>query len=173
MNGEHFEWRSNVPISNLNGWRWDFQRWALFQLSSSHPTGVLVADAAPWSGKYEDFPGIVSVRSTTVDHSLILATLQVFRDRQWEHLRKERKVDAESFYTTMYEARAWESGKMAFWTQQDRRMKKRMDALAAQSQPSGHTMSGNDLFSQGIQAGAAAGATVAANGLVNGILGNL
>jgi hypothetical protein len=91
-----YEWRSNVPVSTTQGWRWDFQRNALFRLSSSAPGAPegeqLVAEFAYWTG--EESPGqVLSIRARDVDHAMVIATWNALCDAQWDVMRQQKRDD--------------------------------------------------------------------------------
>ncbi|KAF2492672.1 hypothetical protein BU16DRAFT_87617 [Lophium mytilinum] len=120
-NGEEFQWRSNHPISTLDGYRWDYQRHALFRLSRG-VAEELIADNAPWDGRGKkplDSADALTIRAQNVDHSMVIATLQTMKVRQWEDvLRVEALNDKEGVKKTVKQARKTELG-IAYWTQDD------------------------------------------------------
>ncbi|KAF2807315.1 uncharacterized protein BDZ99DRAFT_573172 [Mytilinidion resinicola] len=71
-NGEEFQWQTNHPISTLDGFRWDYQRYALFRLSRG-VAWELVADNAPWDGRGKkplESADALAIRARNIDHSM-------------------------------------------------------------------------------------------------------
>ncbi|KAF2101418.1 hypothetical protein NA57DRAFT_72861 [Rhizodiscina lignyota] len=117
--GTIYEWRTDRPISMLYGWRADFVRYALFRV---HRNGALqlVADDALWDG-HKDEPGeAITIRERGLDDAMVLATVQVMKDMQWEDvLRVERNKNKVEFIHAEAQARDTKLGKLSFWRKED------------------------------------------------------
>ena len=55
----------------------------------------LVADDAPWNGDSVENAEALTIRARDVDHAMVMATLQMMKDAQWEEvLRAEARNDS-------------------------------------------------------------------------------
>ena len=107
--GRGYEWRSNHPISTVGGYRYDFQRYAIFCVAG---VGLqLVADDAPWNGDPVENAEALTIHARGVDHTMVMATLQMMNDAQWEEVLRVKK--------TVKQARKTEMEKLVYWYQKD------------------------------------------------------
>ena len=97
--GRGYEWRSNHPISTVGGYRYDFQRYAIFCVAG---VGLqLVADDAPWNGDPVENAEALTIHARGVDHAMVMATLQMMNDAQWEEVLRVRKTVKQARKTEM------------------------------------------------------------------------
>lgn len=79
----------------------------------------LVADDAPWNGDPVDNAEALTIFARDVDHAMVMATLQMMNDAQWEVLWAEARNDSKVVKKTVEQARKTEMGKLVYWYRKD------------------------------------------------------
>ena len=90
--GQRYEWRSNHPVSAVGGYRYDFQRYALFRVAGADLQ--LVTDDGTWNSDPVDNAEALTISARDVDHAMVMTTLQMMNDAQWEVLWVEARNDS-------------------------------------------------------------------------------
>ncbi|KAF2853347.1 hypothetical protein T440DRAFT_374570, partial [Plenodomus tracheiphilus IPT5] len=115
--GRAYIWVSSSQVSSIGASRYDTVRHALFVATGHIPDplyGQIVADHTFWDG-YVDPSEALYIRSSTVDPSLVVATLQVLKDWEKHTLREEKRDDEKGFLASQEAARKCDLGAMSYW----------------------------------------------------------
>lgn len=114
-----YRWQTNHPISTIYPSRLDTQRFALFGPDSHYKQECIIADFTYWDGHIDMPEDALTIRTESLDHSLILATFIVLLDRQRTIMREEMLRDPEGVAKTERIARLHNTGQLTYWQAAD------------------------------------------------------
>ena len=80
----------------------------------------LVTDDGTWNGDLVENAEALTIRVRDVDYAMVIATLQMMKDAQWEEVsRAEARNDSKVVKKTVEQARKTEMGKLVYWYRKD------------------------------------------------------